>query len=298
MVQLTGTDFQEIEDDVDVDYHDIIFKAEDDATCGGTGLAPCILDHEIELYDETNDKLVAWVRIPVLDFDNNTTIYMYYGNTAVTAATENPTGVWDSSYVGVWHLKEEQAGTGTADVYKDSTANANHGDDYVSATGQAGKIGSGQQFDGLDDYVDSGNKANLDVNYITIELWLNVNSWIDDAGILAKGDGTYRQYWMWTYGVGAASFEIDEGGNINNAWTPAGGQWQHLVLTYDGNNVTTYKNGGQENNYPQTTGPIDATIQPLIFGNIPGYNYLDGSLDAAGSRRNTATRIRLPPFTR
>jgi hypothetical protein len=82
----------------------------------------------------TNDKLVAWVRIPVLDFDNNTTIYMYYGNTAVTAATENPTGVWDSSYVGVWHLKEEQAGTGTADVYKDSTANANHGDDYPMPT--------------------------------------------------------------------------------------------------------------------------------------------------------------------
>ncbi|MGD9034531.1 MAG: DUF2341 domain-containing protein, partial [Desulfobacteraceae bacterium] len=279
MVQLTGADFLEVEDDVDVDGFDIIFKAEDDATCGGAGLAPCILDHEIEAYDETNDLLVAWVRIPVLDFDNNTTIYLYYGNAAVTAATENGTGVWDSSYVGVWHLSEEQAGTGTADVYKDSTANANHGDDYVSATGQGGKIGSGQQFDGLDDYVDCGNKSNLDVDYITIDLWLNVNGWTNDAGILAKGDNTYRQYWMWTYGVGAASFEIDEGGNINNAWTPAGGQWQHLVLTYDGSNVTTYKSGAQENQYPQTTGPIDATIQPLLFGNIPSYNYLDGSLD-------------------
>jgi hypothetical protein len=86
---------------------DIIFKAEDDATCGGTGLAPCILDHEIEAYDETNDLLVAWVRIPVLDYNSNTTIYLYYGNALVTTATENPTGVWDSSYVGVWHLKED-----------------------------------------------------------------------------------------------------------------------------------------------------------------------------------------------
>jgi hypothetical protein len=111
MVQLTGADFLEVEDDVDLDGFDIIFKAEDDATCGGTGLAPCILDHEIEAYDETNDLLVAWVRIPVLDYNSNTTIYLYYGNALVTTATENPTGVWDSSYVGVWHLKEDPSGT-------------------------------------------------------------------------------------------------------------------------------------------------------------------------------------------
>ena len=60
----------------DADGYDIIFKAEDDTTCGGVGLAPCTLDHEIEVYDETNDLLVAWVRVSTLSATADTTIYM------------------------------------------------------------------------------------------------------------------------------------------------------------------------------------------------------------------------------
>ena len=98
LVTLTGSDFQEIEDNVacrrlrhhfvDADGHQ--------------------LDHEIEDYDESNEQLVAWVRIPTLAYDDDTVIYLYYGNSAVTSATENPAGVWDSNYVGVWHLEEAQ----------------------------------------------------------------------------------------------------------------------------------------------------------------------------------------------
>jgi hypothetical protein len=260
------------------DGYDIVFRGLDDNVCGGVDTSPCGLYHEVERWNSSTGELIAWVRVPRLYSVADNTIYMYYGNPNVRVKTENPAGVWDSNYVGVWHLGEEASGTGTLDLYKDSTSNANHGDDYVSATGQAGKIGSGQQFDGSNDYIDCGNKSNLDVNYITIELWVNINNWIDNAGLLAKGNDTYRQYWMWTYG-GAASFEIDEGTLQNNAWTPAAGQWQHLVLTYDGSNVITYKNGAPENSYPQTTGPINATTQPLLLGNIPNYSYLDGTLD-------------------
>ena len=63
-----------------------------------------MLDHEIELYDTTNDKLVAWVRIPTLDYNDDTVIYLHYGNPNVTVSTENPAGVWDDNFVGVYHL--------------------------------------------------------------------------------------------------------------------------------------------------------------------------------------------------
>jgi hypothetical protein len=235
------------------------------------------LDHEVEEYVSATGEVVSWVKIPFLSSSVDTVVYLYYGN-PTAADQSNAAGVWDVNYKGVWHLKEDQSGTGMVDLYLDSTANDNHGDDYVSATGQAGKIGAGQQFDGLDDYIDCGNKSNLDVNYITIELWLNINNWVSDGGILAKGDNTYRQYWIWTYNS-AGSFEVDEGTHRNNAWNPAAGQWEHLVLTYDGSNVVTYRNGNQENIYPQATGPIDATVQPLLFGTIPSFNYLDGNLD-------------------
>jgi hypothetical protein len=169
--------------------YDITFSASDGATQ---------LDHEVEEYDPASGTLVAWVRIPVLSASVDTVIYVYYGYSGVTSPTENPTAVWDNHYVGVWHLKEDAVGTGAANLYTDSTANANHGDDFVSATGQAGQISGGQAFDGVDDYIDCGNDSSLDVEYLTAEFWLDVNSWINDGGILAKGDNSYRQYWVWT----------------------------------------------------------------------------------------------------
>ena len=78
----------EVEDDVDADGYDIIFK---DATETTT------LDHEIEVYDEANNLLVAWVRVPSLDYNNDTVIYMYYGDSSVSSPTENASAVWDSN---------------------------------------------------------------------------------------------------------------------------------------------------------------------------------------------------------
>jgi hypothetical protein len=55
---------------------DILFRALDDATCGGVGMAPCTLDHEIETYNGTTGELVAWVRIPSLSATSDTTLYI------------------------------------------------------------------------------------------------------------------------------------------------------------------------------------------------------------------------------
>ncbi|MDH3602200.1 MAG: DUF2341 domain-containing protein, partial [Candidatus Tectomicrobia bacterium] len=86
---------------------DILFRVLDDATCGGVGLAPCTLDHEIEKYDDETGNFVAWVRIPSLSATSDTTLYMYYGNSSITAPIENPAGVWESNYKGVWHLHDD-----------------------------------------------------------------------------------------------------------------------------------------------------------------------------------------------
>ena len=102
----------------DLGGDDIIFKGLDATTCGAA--PPCTLDHEIERYVNTTGELVAWVRIPAVNTTgagSDTVIYMYYGNSTVTSPTENPTGVWDANYVGVWHLEEALAGTGTNNLY-------------------------------------------------------------------------------------------------------------------------------------------------------------------------------------
>ncbi|MHA2393353.1 MAG: DUF2341 domain-containing protein [Promethearchaeota archaeon] len=86
------------------------------------------LDHEIELYNQTYNTthahLVAWVRIPVLSTTDDTKIRMYYGNPYIDSR-ENPTGVWNENYKGVWHLEEDPSGI--SPQIKDSTSNGNDG---------------------------------------------------------------------------------------------------------------------------------------------------------------------------
>jgi hypothetical protein len=52
---------------------------------------------------------VAWVEVRSLSGSTNTDIYIYYGNTSLAEGENqwNPAGVWDSNYVGVWHLHDD-----------------------------------------------------------------------------------------------------------------------------------------------------------------------------------------------
>ena len=147
MVELTGSEFQTIEDDVaDAEGDDIIFRG----SINGDQLP-----HEIEVYDTTNDKLVAWVKVPNVSGSSNTTFYMVYGNACITTSSEDAAGVWDSYYEGVWHLKEDPDTAGS-DGIKDSTQNAYHGTDQpdMDTNDQIpGQIGGSLDFDGSNDEV-------------------------------------------------------------------------------------------------------------------------------------------------
>lgn len=134
------------------------------------------LDHEIELFEQVYNpryaKLVTWVRIPLLSGSEDTVIYMYYGNSTMTSR-QNPTDVWDSSYVGVWHLNQDPTGT----IY-DSTSNNNDGtssgmnaNDLVT-----GRIGNGLDFDGYNDFIQTTSNEIKIASDFTIEAWFNADS--------------------------------------------------------------------------------------------------------------------------
>ena len=70
---------------------DIIFTAVDATTCGDAGLAPCVLDHEVESWNAVTGHLVAWVRLPSVNTNVaglNTVIQIVYGNTDITSSTQ------------------------------------------------------------------------------------------------------------------------------------------------------------------------------------------------------------------
>ena len=93
-----------------INGYDIVF------TSDAAGLNQ--LDHEIDSYNPATGAAAFWVGVPLLSHTTDTTIYMWYGNSAVQLSQENKPGVWVNGYVGVWHL------TGSS---TDSTTNANHG---------------------------------------------------------------------------------------------------------------------------------------------------------------------------
>jgi len=126
-----------------------------------------------------------------LSSTSNTVIRLYYGDTTLNDyAPTDPHGrnaVWSNGYAGVWHLQEEAAGTGNADLYTNSVGNGYHGTDNISATGQQGQVGAGQEFDGSDDEISLTNLAPAleGASGITVAGWVNINS-VSARNLLVK----------------------------------------------------------------------------------------------------------------
>ncbi|MFX0166726.1 MAG: DUF2341 domain-containing protein [Candidatus Hodarchaeota archaeon] len=156
----------------DSDLHDNVqLNGEDIAFSNDTAW----LDHELELfkkdYNGTHAHLVTWVRIPSLSTSTDTKFYMYYSNSTM-GARENPSGVWEGNFKGVWHLSEDPTGT----IY-DSTSNNNDGTSQgVMTSGDQvdGQIDGSLDFDGNDDNIRITDAASLDItSAITVEAWVN-----------------------------------------------------------------------------------------------------------------------------
>jgi hypothetical protein len=265
--------------------YDIIFRDSDGTTT---------LDHEIEQYNGTNGDLVAWVRIPTLTNTADKVIYMYYGNSSIITSTTNPTAVWDSNYKGVWHLKEDQSGTGTSGLYKDSTSNGYNGDDYVSATGKTGKIASGQQFDGSNDYVGMGNVLDYGkTDPVTYSAWIKTSgTYMQIAGKANPDPASWQGVWFFIEADGGLSFYLyDLAGNYKSKWstnTFNDNQWHYVVATYDGSNsangIKLYEGGSEILNmraiHDNTLGTVNNSY-PFNIGadNNGSYSPFNGYLD-------------------
>ena len=134
------------------------------------------LDHEIQRYNGTSGDFIAWVRIPTLDYNDNTVLYMHYGNSSISSSQEDVDGTWESNFKGVWHLKEQ--GDGTASEYIDSSGNSNHGQGGAGTSGYVPEkyksmIDYGQLYDGEDDQIDCKSGSTLDqLSSLTFSCWI------------------------------------------------------------------------------------------------------------------------------
>ena len=177
----------------DAQGDDINFKALDDLTCGGAGMAPCTLAHEIEKYVATTGELVAWVKLPAMNGNgasSDSVIYMYYGNSSITSSVEQKTAVWSNSYLSVYHLKENPEDPDPP--MKDSTSSGfNLNENAVWNDSQVpGKIAGSIEFHQTYQYFNAASSTanNITTGDATFSAWIKGDSDAASKNILGKYD--------------------------------------------------------------------------------------------------------------
>ncbi|MBL9136449.1 MAG: DUF2341 domain-containing protein, partial [Verrucomicrobiales bacterium] len=221
---------------------DLVFTASDGTT---------VLAHEIESYQAATGSLVAWVRIPELTSATNATVYLYYGNASATDR-QNPTGVWDTNYVGVWHLKEDP--TGADPQITDSTSSSNDGRvvGTLTATNQlAGKIGGALFFGGVDTYATIPNDSSLDLgSQGSIEAWFKLGGTGTWRALVTRGEeNTYEShsYFMDFNPSNYLEFGIADGTHADQYSSSFRvtdtSSFHHLLMSWDGSHLKLYYDG-------------------------------------------------------
>ena len=243
--------------------YDIVFSSD---PAGRT-----LLPFEVEEYNPATGQLIAWVRIPTLSHTTDTVLYVLYGSASVTTPQQNPAAVWDTNYLGVWHVPN-----GTQLSLTDSTSNANNATNN-GAIATSGQIDGGMQTNGST-YATigtPGSLANLALANATFSAW--VNSASGNGGILLGKDDQDNEE-GWTLGITSsnnvdfavihqsADFDLISSKPLNSA------AWSYVVVTLTGGSTqsqaTIYINGQASGTRTGGNGATtDDSAQPAYLAN-------------------------------
>jgi hypothetical protein len=128
-------------------------------------------------------------------------------------------------------------------------------------------------FDGTNDYVSFGNPSSVSFNYqstFSLEAWVKGDSFSGFTHIIGR---TYADYRLAVTSSGY-SFRLDANNLTTSSGTPAVGEWQHVVATWDGASVArVYINGILEQTVTDDTVDFSAQSSNWQIGNSPGESY-------------------------
>ena len=266
------------------DGYDIYFTSSDGKTR---------LNHEIEHFNDTTGELIAWVNITSLSSSADTTIYMYYGNSGQGTTMENPTGVWNDNYVGVWHLNETSTATGGI---KDSTSFDNDGTKYGDTTlGVSGKIGKAADFDGNQDSVDILSSDSLNnFTAFTFEAWIDIDTYDPFGNIVGKPwdqweTDPYDLYLLTLgeFGNDNTGVGVAIGGSCSYRYSATASisttGFYNIVGVWNGSVLQNYVNGQASGGTTSASGSINYNDEPISIGRYsqgwPGTYDIDGIID-------------------
>ncbi|MGB0065347.1 MAG: DUF2341 domain-containing protein, partial [Terracidiphilus sp.] len=237
------------------------------------------LPYEMEGYNPATGQVIAWVQIPDLSHTSDTVIYLFYGNPSVTTSQQNPSGVWDSNFVGVWHLPN-----GTVLSGVDSTSNGNNLTNN-GATATGGIIDGGAALNGSS-YLSVQTGMAVSAPF-TIEEWAFPTSAGSTLGLFGSRSPSDDSFDAKLDGSGVHG---DIGNGSGWLTTSASGgfsetlnAWHHIAYVVGTNNYTIYADGQQVGSGSLNGTAVLSSSSHILSLGWTGYGseYFSGSLDEA-----------------
>ncbi|MEM6451125.1 MAG: NF038122 family metalloprotease [Cyanobacteria bacterium P01_D01_bin.105] len=153
-----------------------------------------------------------------------------------------------------------------------------------------GQEGGALDFDGTNDRVMVADSAELDITEtLTLATWVNADAFSSWAGLIIKGtsnisyaleissngrlifDANYAPSRSLQGAVGSETFYSNESLTV--------GQWQHVVVTYDGSNVQFYIDGQLDSSHQASIRFGTSNEALVIGGDLAGGSHFNGALD-------------------
>ena len=230
---------------------------------------------------QSTGAIIDWVGVASISSSANTLIYVSYGNPAISipqnTGSHAPANIWDSNYVGVWHLPN-----GSILSPNDSTANGFN----LTNTGVPAGVG---QIDGATGTIGYGQSlfyshvSALDSSDWTAEAWVNlVGAPNNYANFVVEHAATNATPGHWDLAVNTSNKLIVEipyiATLITGATTLNNGTWYHVAATKSGTTYTAYLNGISD-------GSVSSSTIPTTGGNLYSLAaadstvYLNGAAD-------------------
>lgn len=260
--------------------YDIIFTSDSGCTTK--------LNFERAVFNWTTGQSEFVVEVPAVSHTTDTTIYLCYGNSAVT--TEQQSSPWDANYVTVNHLED------TPPTH-DSTGNLTYTVNGSPTPAMRGKIQQGIVLNnGGSAPADTLSTSSSDVATSgdkTFEAWISPSSLKSSAvptGIVTYGKDSSTIYAMQLRDDGSGhdmqpGFAIFDGTayQIIQAATVPIGKWAHIVGVVSSTQLLLYVNGNQYS-LPISSYAMAGDVSDSVFIGRDAFDtnqqsYLDGAID-------------------